>query len=149
MYLFMIGSGEMQEQWQQKINQLKESKVFFTGFVNIEDLPAYYAASTVYIHPASVEPHSIAVSEAIYMGCPVIMSDRCGSYGKDDDVQVNKNGIVYPFGDINHLSGAIEKTMDDKIRMNEWSQFSHHISTRFQQRSHREALEELIQKAKQ
>lgn len=148
MYLFIIGSGEMQEQWQQKAKQLTKSGVFFTGFVNIEELPAYYAASTVYIHPASVEPHSIAISEAIYMGCPVIVSDRSGSYGDDDDVQVNKNGLVYSFGDINQLSGTIEKTMTDKKQMNEWSGFSHAISIGFQKRSHREVLEELKQKTK-
>jgi glycosyltransferase involved in cell wall biosynthesis len=146
MYLFVIGSGEMLEQWKQKADQLKKSRVIFTGFVNIENLPAYYAASSVYIHPASIEPHSIAVSEAIYMGCPVIISDRCGSYGQNDDVQVNKNGTVYSFGNIDELANSIEKMMNDKKQIAEWGDFSHTISKKFQERSHKESLEELVKK---
>jgi len=74
---FMLGSGEMKDEWEQKAKKLINSKVHFPGFVKLEDLPAYYAASDIYVHPASVEPHSIAISEAIYMGCTVILGDMC------------------------------------------------------------------------
>jgi glycosyltransferase involved in cell wall biosynthesis len=63
-------------------------------------LPAYYAVSDVYIHPPSIEPHSIAMSEAIYVGCPVVLSDRCGSFGPTDDVREGINGFVYSFAEI-------------------------------------------------
>jgi glycosyltransferase involved in cell wall biosynthesis len=53
MHLFIIGSGEMEEVWKKKAAALKKSKVHFTGFVNIDGLPAYYAATNVYVHPAS------------------------------------------------------------------------------------------------
>ena len=106
--LFVIGSGKMKEVWEQKAKRLKRSKVIFTGFVPVEELPAYYAATDIYVHPASLEPHSVAISEAIMMGCAVILSDRCGSYGPTDDVQEGKNGFVYPFGNIDSLAEKIK-----------------------------------------
>ena len=79
----------------------------FTGFIKVQDLPGCYAASDFYIHPSTFEPHSIAVSEAIYMGCPVIVSDKCGSYGKSDDVQEGKNGFVFSSENIEELIDAM------------------------------------------
>ena len=146
MHLFIVGSGEMMKSWKKKAIALKYSKVYFTGFVKTEELPAYYAASDLYVHPASVEPHSIAVSEAIYMGCPIIISDRCGSYGLNDDVQEDKNGFVYKFGDIKELSEKIfALSMNSELRKS-FSIYSHQFSKSFQLRSHYEMLKELSSK---
>jgi glycosyltransferase involved in cell wall biosynthesis len=144
--LLLIGSGEMQDAWQEKAARLTKSKVHFTGFINIEELPAYYSASDMYMHPSSVEPHSIAVSEAVYMGCPVIISDRCGSYGPDDDVQENKNGWVYPFGNIEVMADKIEHLIKDAAIRNAFSSYSHESGVRFQEKSHHLILEKLKEK---
>ena len=136
MHLFIIGSGEMLEYVKHKAKDLKKSKVHFTGFINIEKLPAYYSASDMYILPASIEPHSVAVSEAIYMGCPVIVSDRCGSYGFDDDVQEGKNGFVYKYNDIEELSNKIKIIIDDENLRMRFSEYSHNISEKFQEKAH-------------
>ena len=146
LHLFIIGSGEMLTAWKEKAAVLKQSKVHFTGFVDIDSLPAYYAASDFYTHPASVEPHSIAVSEAIYMGCPVIMSDRCGSYGKSDDVQEGINGFIYKFGDTNALAAAISILSSQKDRRTAMSHQSSRIGREFQERSHGTAIADLIKK---
>lgn len=142
-HLFMIGSGEMQEAWQNKAALLTKSKVHFTGFINIEDLPLYYAAADIYVHPASVEPHSIAVSEAIYMGCPVIISDTCGSYGENDDVQTGKNGFVYKFGDTRELANLVKTLIKDKALREKFGNYSHDISVNFQKQSHFGIMEDL------
>ncbi len=143
MHLFIVGSGEMMESLKKKAMKLKFSKVYFTGFVEIEELPAYYAASDIYVHPASVEPHSIAVSEAIYMGCPTVISDRCGSYGDCDDVQEGKNGFVYNFGDIKQLTEKIATLAINAELRSSFSIYSHQISKSFQFRSHFGMLKEL------
>ena len=144
MSLLVLGSGEMREQWEKKASALKKSKVHFCGFVAIENLPAYYAATDIYVHPASVEPHSIAISEAIYMGCPVIISDRCGSYGISDDVQEGKNGFVYPFGKINELSMVIKALAGNKEKRLAFGSFAHNIAVDFQVCSHQKIIGELI-----
>ena len=143
-HLFILGSGSMAAAWEQKATALKQCKVYFPGFVSIEQLPAYYAAADVYVHPASVEPHSIAVSEAIYMGCPVIISDTCGSYGVSDDVQEAKNGYVYPFGNINQLADKIEMLITHRQLREKSGAYSHQIAAAFQQTAHYEIGNKLI-----
>ena len=142
--LFMLGSGEMKDVWDQKSNKLKKSKVHFTGFVNIEELPAYYSATDIYVHPASLEPHSVAVSEAIMMGCPIILSNRCGSYGDTDDVQEGRNGYVYEFGNIKSLAEKIKMLSKDKTKRESFGKYSHELGMQFQQNSHCVFLEKLI-----
>jgi glycosyltransferase involved in cell wall biosynthesis len=148
LHLFILGSGEMKENWEQKAKGLKSSKVYFTGFVNIEELPSYYAASDIYIHPASVEPHSVAISEAIIMGCPVILSNRCGSYGQEDDVQEGKNGFVFEFGNIPDLAEKIKRLAVDKNRRKEFGNYSHKIAMQFQNTSHYGIVEKLVERIK-
>lgn len=144
--LFMLGSGEMKDAWELKAKNLKNSKVHFTGFVNIDELPSYYAASDIYVHPASLEPHSVAISEAIFMGCPVILSDRCGSYGAEDDVQEGKNGFVYEYGNIPALVAKIKILAGNKEMRKEFGNYSHSIATSFQQRSHYGMMQVLVNK---
>lgn len=144
LHLFIIGSGDELERLQQKAALLQKSKVHFPGFVNIEMLPAYYAAADFYTHPAAIEPHSIAISEAIYMGCPVIISDRCGSYGEEDDVQDEKNGFIYPFGDTGLLANAIKRMYLESDRRLSMSKYSHEIAAKFQKQSHDQILTDLI-----
>jgi glycosyltransferase involved in cell wall biosynthesis len=144
--LFIIGSGKEMPVWQEKAKTLRSSKVLFTDFVKIEDLPRYYAASDIYVHPASVEPHSIAISEAIYMGCPVILSDRCGSYGINDDVHHGVNGFSYPFGDISQLSGRIRELYLDSEKRATMGLASHERSVRFQKLAHGDFLKEIMRR---
>lgn len=143
-HLFIIGSGEMRKVWEDKAASLKISKVYFTGFVNIEELPSYYAATDIYVHPASIEPHSIAVSEAIYMGCPVIISSTCGSHGSDDDVQDGSNGYVYDFGDIPKLAACLKSLISKKDIIQRFSSRSHDIAVKNQAISHRTVVHELV-----
>ena len=78
-----------------------------------ESCPKYYAAADIYIHPSSFDPHPLAISEALYCGLPVIASDRLGSIGPTDDVQVDRNGWVFPNGDVEELSKVLAKAIDN------------------------------------
>jgi len=145
-HLFIIGSGETTSILKQKASFLKKNKVYFPGFVNIDELPAYYAACDCYIHPASVEPHSLSISEAVYMGCPVILSDRCGSHGESDDVRHNENGYVYKFGDIRHLASLVANLYLNSTLLAQFSRKSHLIATTQQEISHRIVLDHLVKR---
>jgi len=148
LHLFVLGSGDMQSAWQNEALSLTRSKVYFPGFVPAGRLPAFYAATDIYVHPASAEPHSIAVSEAIYMGCPVIISDRCGSYGENDDVQEGKNGYVYPFGNIERLAACIKLLINDRTRSEAFGSFSHRAGERFQESAHFRVIDKLVNQIK-
>ncbi len=147
-HLLVAGSGENMEQWKNHAAQLQFSKAHFLGFVNIEALPSYYAAADLYVHPARMEPHSVAISEAVMMGLPVILSDRCGSYGETDDVQTGRNGYAYPFGNIPELAKLIKGLMADRKKQIAFGEYSHSIAGKFQLQSHKGILDALLESVK-
>jgi glycosyltransferase involved in cell wall biosynthesis len=143
-HLFVLGDGPDRERLERHASRLRRCRVHFTGFVPPEELPAYYAASDALVHPSAIDAHPLAVSEAIYMGCPVLVSDRCGSYGPTDDVQPDRNGWVFRMGDAADLGGKIERLLADDALLARFSAASMEISRQFQQRAHAGVLEALI-----
>ena len=141
-HLLIAGSGPMEDQWKTMASDIKQNKVHFLGFVNPIDLPAIYAASDAYVHPALIEPHSLSISEAIYMGCPVIVSHTSGSWGDDDDVQIDKNGYVYQHGDLNELQQMLLLMIEDN-KFEAFGNYSIEISRKFQQQAHFEMIKNL------
>lgn len=146
--VIILGTGTTLDELIVKAVTLKSNVVHFAGFVDPIDLPKYYAASDLYLHPARIEPHSLAISEAIFMGLPVVLSDRCGSYGENDDVQEGKNGYVYQFGNIEEMSSKVIKLMEDKELHQTFSDYSVKISRAFQKRAHGECLADLMERIK-
>lgn len=147
-HVIILGTGTTLAELKAKAANLKFNVVHFPGFVDPLELPKYYAASDLYVHPARIEPHSLAISEAIFMGLPVVLSDRCGSYGENDDVQEGKNGYVYKFAAIEEMSNKVIKLMEDKELYGKFSDYSVQISRVFQKRAHGKCLEDLIKKIK-
>lgn len=147
-HVIILGTGTTLEELKFEAAKLKSNVVHFAGFVDPIDLPKYYAASDLYLHPARIEPHSLAISEAIFMGLPVVLSDRCGSYGENDDVQEGKNGYVYEFANIEEMSIKVIKLIEDKALHKTFSNYSVKISRDFQKRAHGECLTDLIKRIK-
>ncbi len=145
--LIIVGSGPMMQHLQDLSKQLKKNKIHFAGFVTPADLPQYYAACDIYIHPSRIDAHSLSISEAIYMGCPVIVSDRCGSYGEKDDVRPGYNGFVVKYGDINELAERIDCLAQRRDLLEKFSLRSHEIAEDMQLTSHNfpiQALNKLL-----
>jgi glycosyltransferase involved in cell wall biosynthesis len=145
LHLFVIGSGETMEALQEKAACLSRSRVYFPGFTTPEELPGFYAASDIYIHPACEDAHPLAISEAIFMGCPVLISDKCGSFGPTDDVQDGKNGYIFRCSDTRDLADKIWLLTDMHKRQN-FGDYSHSLGDKFQERAHAGFINELIEK---
>lgn len=115
-YVVFAGNGPEAESLRSLADSIAPDAVRFAGFVNVADLPDYYVSSDILAHPSSQDPHPLAVSEAVFTGLPVIVSDRVGSSGPTDDVRVGQNGLSYPYGDINQLTDSIRMLCDDPHR---------------------------------
>jgi glycosyltransferase involved in cell wall biosynthesis len=132
----IIGTGEDDARLRARASRLVRHRAIFTGFVQPTDLPGHYAAGDVYVHPARSEPHSLAISEAISMGLPVVLSDRCGSYGPADDVQPGRNGFVHAWGDASSLASCIRRLAEDGELREKFAAASREISRRAQVLAH-------------
>lgn len=144
-HFLIAGSGEAEELVRQKSKSLSFCEVHLLGFVSPNDLPAVYAATDVYIHPSMKDRHPLSVSEAIYMGCPIILSDRCGSYGPSDDVRDNENGYVYQYGNIEQLALLINQLATGSKLRQQFSNRSHAIGVKQQETSHHSVLNHLVE----
>jgi glycosyltransferase involved in cell wall biosynthesis len=100
------GDGPLLEPLRQMAER-EHLPIHFPGFINVDELPTFYAAADVLVHPSSRDPHPLAVSEAVYCGLPVVASDRVGNIGPTDDLRPGVNAHVYPFGDIAAFSNAL------------------------------------------
>jgi glycosyltransferase involved in cell wall biosynthesis len=80
------------------------------------------------------------------MGCPVVVSNRSGSYGPEDDVKEAENGRVFPFGDIQFLAAVLKNLIVDKEERSFFSYNSHQRAVSFQQTAHYGIMEKLRNK---
>jgi glycosyltransferase involved in cell wall biosynthesis len=116
-HLIIAGSGPLEITLKLQADNLKINCVHFLGFVDTTDLPIVYAASDIYGHPSKFDRHSLSVSEAIYMGLPVIISDTTGSHGPTDDVRDGLNGYVFEQGNIFDLYEKFCRLRNSERRM--------------------------------
>ena len=80
--------------------------VHFSGFMNQTELPAYYAASDIFVLPSGAgETWGLVVNEAMAAGLPVIASDMVGCV--PDLIRHGRNGYVFPAGDVGELARVL------------------------------------------
>jgi glycosyltransferase involved in cell wall biosynthesis len=140
----LAGSGPDETSLKEKAFVNGAGGVVFAGFVSPSELVGYYLASDIYAHCAEHEPHSLAISEAIYSGLPVVLSHRCGSYGPTDDVRPGQNGFVYTCGNHCELSTALTTLIENPGLRKGMSSESRLIGKTNQELAHGKALLQVL-----
>lgn len=75
--LLIVGTGPEKAALQQLSKSLNlDKQVIFTGEVMNKDMPAYYAASDLFVSASETPLMSMAVCEALLAGLPCIVSDK-------------------------------------------------------------------------
>lgn len=103
-------------------------RVCLTGFVNQSRMPAYFAASDALVVASDHDPHPLVVTEGLFLGLPVIASDKIGCIGPDDTVRPGQNGLVVPCGDVGALAGAMRRLLQDPAQYNHFREESRRIA---------------------
>lgn len=85
-------------------------RVTFTGFVSEADLQALYDLATVFALPSSEEGSSVAVTEALAAGLPVVATDIPGIAGQ---VQHGTHGLLAAPGDVDAMADHLARLLDD------------------------------------
>ena len=143
--VIIAGTGPDEKDLRTGAKNVGSGGVFFAGFVPPSQLVEYYFAADIYVHCSSVEPHSLAISEAIYSSLPVVLSSNCGSYGPTDDVRQGLNGFVYECGNTDELYSTLLGTLDNQPLMRSMAKQSRSIALANQTLAHGEALTQALE----
>jgi glycosyltransferase involved in cell wall biosynthesis len=91
--LHLCGSGPLECELRKQVRQAGiEDLVFFRGFLQTAEVCQTFAASLALLLPSVEEQFGNVIPEALAMGVPVIVSDRCGA--RDLLVRSGVNGFV-------------------------------------------------------
>jgi glycosyltransferase involved in cell wall biosynthesis len=105
---FYAGDGVLKNELMQLAGS-KKIPAIFAGFINVDVLPSIYAMADALVFPSSIEPYGLSAREAICLGLPLIVSDQIGCVGSTDAARPDQNAIVYPAGNVDQLTDALEK----------------------------------------
>ncbi len=111
-YAILAGNGVEMEGLARRV-QSEGLPVALAGFVNVDQLPALYAASDMLVHPSEVDRHPLICSEAACLGLPLILSDKVGAIGPTDIAREGQNTLVFPARDVTAIADAIRRVGSD------------------------------------
>jgi 1,2-diacylglycerol 3-alpha-glucosyltransferase len=106
-----------------KENNLQD-RIIFSGIIKKENLKNYYSAGDVFVYASKSETQGMIVTEAMYMGLPIVAVDAPGIC---DLVQNNVNGFLVK-EDENEFSFAVEKIITDELLRQKFSAESARIA---------------------
>ncbi|QLC34024.1 glycosyltransferase [Halarchaeum sp. CBA1220] len=88
----------------------------FLGFLDREELPAFYSALDVFAFPSPVETEGLVALEANACGTPVVGADAGALVETVDD---GETGYHYPVGDVDAFRDAIRRALDERASLSE------------------------------
>ncbi len=109
MTLLIAGEGEEGE----RLRAQAGPDTRFLGFVNIDALPALYAAADVFVHPAQYEPYGMVLVEAAIVGLPLVATQETGAVGPTAIARPDLNALVYRAGDVAALAAHLARLRHD------------------------------------
>lgn len=127
--LLFVGTGMERENMGKRCADENIRDVVFSGFVEYEQLPKYYAISDVFILPSHEEVWGLVINEAMACGLPVITTDKVGASA--DLVKDGVNGFVVGDGDSEKLYNAMKNIVEDNRLRQEMGQASRKIINNF------------------
>jgi glycosyltransferase involved in cell wall biosynthesis len=96
----------------QKIQQKGlKSQIHFIGMLSAEDVAKQLEISNIYLNPSYIENESNALSEAMLVGTPVIISFVGGMV---DRIKHDWSGLSFPVNSPLQLAWCIKKTIDNE-----------------------------------
>ncbi len=96
--LLLLGDGPLRPVLEAMVSdEGVEDAVTMPGWRQIEDLPAYYALASAFVHTATVDQWGLVVNEAMAAGLPVVVSTGAGC--AEDLVRDGQNGFTFQPGD--------------------------------------------------
>lgn len=127
-----VGNGPALEQMRKRVQSERlDHRVIFTGFVNWNDLHAYYGMSDIFVTASLSEMHSMTILEALISSLPIV-ARLDSSYL--DTVLPGRNGYLARTDE--EMLGHILSLVDDPDARARFAAESRSISERFSIEAH-------------
>jgi glycosyltransferase involved in cell wall biosynthesis len=88
----------------------EDGLVFFAGFRQIEELPAFYSAAGAFVHPALEEPWGLVINEAMASGLPILSSRNVGA--TEELVVEGETGFLFDPMNVEEMAAALLRMAD-------------------------------------
>lgn len=114
----VAGDDELDPEYVSRVRRAIEDAgltetITLTGFVSEDHLRALYAVADAFVLPSYEEGSSVAVTEALAAGLPVLATRIPGV---DRQVADGTNGLLCEPGDVAGLAAALERLLDADLR---------------------------------
>jgi 1,2-diacylglycerol 3-alpha-glucosyltransferase len=109
--LVFAGDGAERRRLEEESRLISPGEVHFTGFVQRDQLAAYYGLADMLILPSHTEPWGLVVNEAMACGLPVLVSNAAGCAA--DLVRDQWNGATVHAGNVAQLSAVMRRLAND------------------------------------
>ncbi|MBE9129854.1 glycosyltransferase family 4 protein [Coleofasciculus sp. LEGE 07081] len=108
--LQIVGGGELLDECQLLINRLLVNNVSLLGPISGKALTSIYMQTHCFVLPSLIEPWGLVVNEALCLGTPVVVSDKCGCVL--DLVDNNQDAIKFDALNLADLKRALLTAYD-------------------------------------
>jgi len=120
-YLLIVGDGPYKAKLQKLAKDLGDNQIIFEGYVDEDNILAYYGAADIFVNPAHVEPYGRVYIEAMSAGLPVVTTSGAGAV--QDKLCIHEvNSLIIEPGKIHELNNAISRLLSDDQLRNELGQ---------------------------
>ncbi|MDQ3919148.1 MAG: glycosyltransferase family 4 protein, partial [Acidobacteriota bacterium] len=117
LHLTLVGGGEMREELERQAASLgSDGRVTFEGAVSSDEVRRRMAGADLAVLPSRWDGWGLVVNEALSVGVPVILSDRCGA---SDLIRDGFNGYVFRSEDVGDLNAKLCRFMAERDRWDE------------------------------
>ena len=127
--LVLAGDGEEFPELLRQSREIHPGTVLFPGFLQRNELPAFYALAEALVFPTHSDPWGLVVNEAMACGLPVIVSEVAGCVA--DLARDGENGYVVGAGDPQALSRAMDRLLNAPELRRQMGHRSLEISSQF------------------
>lgn len=119
--LNIIGEGD-QETVLRTYAKKNNLNVNFLGQIDSSEVYKFYAEADMFVHPSSFDRWPQVYNEAIISGIPTLISNKSEVY--DEYIKKYENLVVFNANDFSELANKIEQIINDKILLNQLSDFA-------------------------
>jgi glycosyltransferase involved in cell wall biosynthesis len=106
----IAGTGPDEENLRELTDRLDLNDVVeFAGWLEPDEMIAFYQRGDVFVHPSYFEPYGVVVVEAMASGLPIIASDECNAALDRVDEQ---SGWIHESGDVDALARCMQEAME-------------------------------------